>query len=187
METRKFEFFFQKSSKFEFWLLTKSWNHLSFVNISPTLVIDTSMERSSRVLHHGNPKIWIFFQKSSKFEFWLLTKSWNHHIFVNISPTLVMERSSRVLHHGNPKIWIFFQKSSKFEFWLLTKSWNHLSFVNISPTLVIDTSMERFSRVLYHGNQKIWFFFFKKVRNSNFDFWRRAEITLASSISVLHK
>ena len=29
-------------------------------------------------------------------------------------------------------------------------------------------------------------FFFKKVRNSNFDFWRRAEITLASSISVLH-
>ena len=28
-------------------------NHLSFVNISPTLVIDTSMERSSRVLHHG--------------------------------------------------------------------------------------------------------------------------------------
>ena len=32
-------------------------NHPSFVNISPTLVIDTSMERSSRVLHHGNPKI----------------------------------------------------------------------------------------------------------------------------------
>ena len=31
-------------------------NHLSFVNISPTLVIDTSMERSSRVLQHGNPK-----------------------------------------------------------------------------------------------------------------------------------
>ena len=80
----------------------------------------------------------------------------------------------------------FFQKSLKFEFWLLTKSWNHLSFVNISPTLVIDTSMERFSRVLHHGNQKIGFFFFKKVRNSNFDFWRRAEITVASSISVLH-
>ena len=63
---------------------------------------------------------------------------------------------------------------------------NHHSFVNISPTLVIDTSMERSSQVLHHGNPKIWFFFFKKVRNSNFDFWRRAEITLASSISVLH-
>ena len=32
----------------------------SFVNISPTLVIDTSMERSSRVLHHGNPEIRFF-------------------------------------------------------------------------------------------------------------------------------
>ena len=61
---------------------------------------------------------------------------------------------------------------------------NHHSFVNISPTLVIDTSMERSSRVLRHGNPKIGFFF-KKVRNSNFDFWRKGEITLASSISVL--
>ena len=112
-----------------------------------------------------------------------------HHSFVNISPTLVidtsMERSSRVLHHGKPKIWFFFQKRSKFEFWLLTKSWNHLSFVNISPTLVIDTSMERSSRVLQHGNPKIWIFL-KMVWNSNFDFLRRAEITLALSISVLH-
>ena len=35
--------------------------YLSVVNISPTLVIDTSMERFSRVLH-GNPKILISFQ-----------------------------------------------------------------------------------------------------------------------------
>ena len=62
---------------------------------------------------------------------------------------------------------------------------NPLSFVNISPTLVIDASMERSSRVLRNGNPKIWFFFIK-VWNSKFDFWRRAEITLASSISVLH-
>ena len=97
-------------------------NPLSFVNISPTLVIDASMERSSRVLHNGDPKIWIFFQKSLKFEIWLSTKSWNHLSFVNISPTLVidtsMKRSSRVLHHGNPKIWIFFSK--KFEIRNLT-------------------------------------------------------------------
>ena len=208
------------------------------------------MERSSRVLQHGNPKIWFFFQKSSRLNFDLCQRAeiniqlglnhggrilWkrciiyaspssgeayrdrrlttnfelgveifcvptcfhkripkpclsvcpsvcpsvclsicpypekrNHHSFVNISPTLVidtsMERSSRVLRHGNPKIEFFFQKSSKFEFWLLTKSWNHLSFVNISPTLVIDTSMERSSRVVQHGNPKIWFFF-KKVQN----------------------
>ena len=97
-------------------------NHHSFVNISPTLVIDASMERSSRVLHHGNPKIWFFFSK--KFEFWLLTNSWNHLSFVNISPTLVidasMERSSRVLHHGNPKIWFFFFFFKKVWNWILS-------------------------------------------------------------------
>ena len=148
----------QKSLKFEFWLVTKSWNHLSFVNISPTLVIDASMERSSRVLQHWNPKIWKK-QKSSKFEFWFVTKSWNHLSFVNISRTLAsdtsMERSSRVLQHWNPKIWKK-SKKSKFEFWLVTKSWNHLSFVNISRTLASDRSMERSSRVLQHWNPKIW-------------------------------
>ena len=107
METQKFDFSFQKSLKFEFWLVTKSWNHLSFVNISPTLVIiDTSMERSLRVLQHRNLKI-RFFAKKVEIEFWLVLKSWNHLGFVNISPTLVidssMERSSRVLQHGNPK------------------------------------------------------------------------------------
>ena len=100
----------KKSSKYEFWLVTKSWNHLSFVNISPTLAIDASMERYLRVLQHWNPKIWKKNQKSSKFEFWLVTKSWNHLSFVNISPILVidtsMERSSRVLQH----------KAQKFEF-----------------------------------------------------------------------
>ena len=35
-------------------------NHPGFVNNSPTLVINTSMERSSRVLQHGNPKNLIF-------------------------------------------------------------------------------------------------------------------------------
>ena len=37
--------------------------HHTFVNISPTLVTDTSMEWSSRVLHHGNPEMWNFFKK----------------------------------------------------------------------------------------------------------------------------
>ena len=49
----------------------KRYNH-SFVNISPTLVIDTSMERSSWVLHQGNPKMWFFFF-SKKFEIRILT------------------------------------------------------------------------------------------------------------------
>ena len=97
-------------------------NRHSFVNIIPTLVIDTSMERSSRVLQHGNPKIrFFFFQKSSKFQFWLVfllvLKSWNHLSFVNISTTLVidtsMERSSRLLYHEKPKNWFSNKKKKK--------------------------------------------------------------------------
>ena len=60
---------FFKSLKFEFWLVPKSWNHPTFVNISPTVVIDTSMERSSRVLQHGNINFFFFFQKNSKLNF----------------------------------------------------------------------------------------------------------------------
>ena len=62
---------------------------------------------------------------------------------------------------------------------------NHPGFVNISPTLVIDTSMERSSRVLHHGNPKNLIFFLKGSK-LNLDLCQRAEITLASSISVLH-
>ena len=43
-------------------------NHHSFVNISPTLAIDTSMERSSRILQHGIIKIWL-----KKIRNWVLT------------------------------------------------------------------------------------------------------------------
>ena len=60
-------------------------NRPGFVNISPTLVIDTSMERSTRVLHHGNQKK--FFSEKVEIKFWLVLKCWNHLSFVNISPT----------------------------------------------------------------------------------------------------
>ena len=146
------------------------------------------MERSSRVLHHGNPKIWFFFQKSSKFEFWFLTKSWNHLSFVNISPTLVidtsMERFSRVLHHGNPKI-----KNFKFEFGLLTKSWNHLSFVNTSPIYIYisnwyvngkvftsTTTWEPKNLILFFkkGRNWIWLVFWLVLKSLN-QHWSRSQ------------
>ena len=98
-------------------------NHSSFVNISPTLVIDMSMERSSallRVLPHRNPKIQFFFQKSLILiielwlSFWLVPKSRNHLSFVHISPTLVidasMERSSWVLQRETKKFEYFSKK-----------------------------------------------------------------------------
>ena len=65
---------------------------------------------------------------------------------------------------------------------------NRPGFVYTSPTLVIDTSMERFSRVLHHGNTKIRFFFHKRLKfnyDLYFDLCQRADITLTSSISVL--
>ena len=68
-------FFFSKKFEIEIWLVPKSWILLSFVNISPTLVIDTSMDRSLRALQHGNPKIWFFFQKSLKLNFVLCQRA----------------------------------------------------------------------------------------------------------------
>ena len=41
----------------------KKRNHFGFIYISPTLLIDTSMERSSQVLQHGDPKLYIFSKK----------------------------------------------------------------------------------------------------------------------------
>ena len=59
--------FFKKLEidEIEFCPYAEKRNRPDFVNISPTLVIDTSMERSSRVLHHGNQKF-DFFQESLK-------------------------------------------------------------------------------------------------------------------------
>ena len=93
-----------------------------FVNISPTLVIDTSMERFSLVLQHGNPKI-LGFSKKIKIEFCPYLEKRNHPGFVNISPRLVidtsMERSSRVgTTAWKPKNLIFFFK--KVRNWILT-------------------------------------------------------------------
>ena len=135
-------FFFQKSSKFEFWLLTKSWNYLlSFVNISPTLVIDTSMEWSSRVLQHGNPEMWKFFKK---------VRNWRNCILSVLRVSVCREKKSTWLRqyqsyisnwYVNGKVFtstttweqknlIFFKKVwnwIRLVFWLVLKSWNHSS------------------------------------------------------------
>ena len=59
MESLKFSF--QKRSKLKFLLVVKCCNHPSSVNISLTVVIDSSMERFPRVLQHENPKKTILF------------------------------------------------------------------------------------------------------------------------------
>ena len=66
------------------------------------------MEKSSRVLEHGNKKNLIFFSNKFVIEFCPYPEKGNYPGFVNISPTLVIDtsmvRSSRVLQHRNPKI-----------------------------------------------------------------------------------
>ena len=67
-------------------------NHPCFVNISPTLVIDTSMERSSRVLHHGNQFFFyaylsisaVMFCQFSAYAVYIDDTSINIHVGLNI-------------------------------------------------------------------------------------------------------
>ena len=74
METQKCDFFFKKLEidKIEFCLYpefpyAEKRNRPGFVNISPTLVIDTSTETSSSTVYNMGTKNLIFFsQKSSK-------------------------------------------------------------------------------------------------------------------------
>ena len=75
METQKCEFFFKKLEidEIEFcpypeFPYAEKGNRPGFVNISPTLVIDTSMERYSRVLQHGNQKFDFFLKFEIEFD-----------------------------------------------------------------------------------------------------------------------
>ena len=100
--------------------------HHSFVNISPTLVIDASIEWSSRVLQHGNPEMWNFFQKVRNWRNWILSV---HRVSVcreKKSPWLREYQSYISNWHVNGKVFtsttawepknlIFFFFSKKFE------------------------------------------------------------------------
>ena len=121
METRKFDFFFQKSTKFEFWLSTKSWNHLSFVNISPTLVIYTSMERSSSTTAWKPQNLIFFFKKVWNWILSILRLSvcrekkspWLCWYQSYISNWYINGKIFTSTTTWEPKICIFFQKSLK--------------------------------------------------------------------------
>ena len=76
-----------------------------------TLILHS--ERSSRVLHHGNPKIWFSVQKRLKLNFDLqVLKCWNHPSFVNISPSV--KNNKKGFHDyyfmGTQKIWFYLEK-----------------------------------------------------------------------------
>ena len=163
----------QKSSKFEFWLLANSWNHLSFVQcqsyISNGYVNGNGLHE---YVYHGRLQNSNLKKKSLKFEIWLLTKCWNHITFVKYQGyisnwQLLMERSSRVLEHGSPKIWIFIEESHcRLEMLTCRRmSWNHLRFVNICSFISnwCLTGKRQFTMLLtVHGKRHICFCSSKK-------------------------
>ena len=131
--------FFQNSSKFKFWLLTKSWNHLCFVNISPTLVywyINGKVFTSTTPWKPRNVKI---FQKVRN---WILSVPRVSVCREKKSPWLRQYQSYISNWYANGKVFtstttweprnlIFFFKKVRnwiwLVFWLVPKSWNHSS------------------------------------------------------------
>ena len=101
--------------------MPKSWNHLNFVNISPTLVIDTSMERSSRVATTTwKPKYLIFFFKEMKLNFDLCQRAeiiqvgLNMNLYGDIrdaSSSLRWSTSSQISELAISCIWLLFLNS----------------------------------------------------------------------------
>ena len=110
METQKNWFFFSKKIEIKFWLVPKSWNHFNFANISPTLVflINTSMERSSRVLQHRNPKVLFFFQKNLKLNFDLCQRAEIVQVGLNINLYDDIGDASSSLRRSTSIFFIFF-------------------------------------------------------------------------------
>ena len=103
METQKFDIFFQnfEIDEIEFCLFPESpypkkRNLLGFIYISPTLLIDMSMERSSQVAtsYSIETQNYIFFSKNfkiDKIEFCPYLEKRNRPRLFNISPTLVID------------------------------------------------------------------------------------------------
>ena len=65
--------------------MLNSRNHLSFVNISRTLAIDTSIERSSRVLQHAHGKCEFFKIKVAKVWKYLSVKWHFLRLFIGVA------------------------------------------------------------------------------------------------------
>ena len=93
-----------------------------FVNISPTLVIDTSTERSSRVLQHKNQKIWFFFSKKFEIEFDLyFDLCWRAEIIqVGLNMHLYVDTGMhRRPFEGRHLVWCFYLRLVFFCCWHL--------------------------------------------------------------------
>ena len=177
---KRLNYFFKKFRNWLNWILSvpEKRNCPGFVDISPTVPYISNWYINGKVFTSTTawkPKrLNCFFKKVRNWWNWILSipEKRNRPGFVDISNTLVidtsMESSSRVLQHWNPKGWFFSKKVWNWLNWILSlpEKRNSPGFVDISPTLIIDTSMERYSRVLQHGNTN-YFNFIKKKKVQN--------------------
>ena len=96
------------------------------------------MERSSRVLHHGNPKMWIFFQKVRNWRNWILSVLRVSVCREKKSPWLCQYQSYISNWYVNRKVFEYYNMETKnlifffFEkvrnwIWLVLKCWNQHS------------------------------------------------------------
>ena len=109
------------------------------------------MERSSQVLQHRDPKLYIFFKKFQNWQNWILSIPREKK-----SPSLCQYQSYIGNWYNNGNVFMssyYSMETQKFDFfvkkvrnWILSILWvfitqkiNHPGFVNISPTLVIDS------------------------------------------------
>ena len=137
IETEKFELF-SKKFEIEFCPYPERRNRSGFVDISPKLVTDTSMERSSWVLQHGNRKCDFIFKKVLN---WILSvprvsiprekKSLCLRQYQSyISNWYVNGKVFTSTTTWKPKSWFFSHKSSKLNLTcilLVLKRWNQHS------------------------------------------------------------
>ena len=99
------------------------------------------MKWSSRVLQHGNPKMWIFLKKVQNWRNWILSvprvfvcrekkSPWLRQYQSYISNWYVNGKVFTSTTTWEPKIWFFFKKVRNWiwlVFWLVLKSWNQHS------------------------------------------------------------
>ena len=140
----KIKFYFQKRSKLNFdsyFDLCRSAEITLVSSISvPTVVIDTSIERSSRVRQHENPEYSFSFHKNCILTCAQVLKPLASSISVmHVVIDTWMERLSQVLWQRNPKI--------KFDFilkkmltWVLLLSFYVNNWIIILPDDVCDAS-----------------------------------------------
>ena len=118
-------------------------NHHSLVNMSPTLVIDTSMERPSRVLQHGNPKIWFSCKKK--------------HVYLSVSAVIFHKQFLAYTVHIDWCYHAIHKHSCRSVHIFVLTTCTFMLVCTIEPSFLRTTS--GMHRRLFEGRHLVWLYF----------------------------